>query len=96
MSGLGLQDLPRPVAPRTPVVPPRRRRLPTAVVPAGIEARPAPWGFGHSRRLVDTAGRFLDRLRVSGPGLHRGEDRLSATSVVPGTARTVSPSGARR
>ncbi|MEU8385660.1 hypothetical protein [Streptosporangium sp. NPDC048865] len=50
-------------------------RIPTVVVPTGIEAWPAPWDFGHSRRLISTAsrtaGRFLDGLRVSGPGLYR-------------------------
>ncbi|MFI7616314.1 patatin-like phospholipase family protein [Nonomuraea terrae] len=52
-------------------------RIPTVVVPTGIDSWPAPWDFGHSQRLIDTAclaaGRFLDGLRVSGPGLYRAE-----------------------
>ncbi|MFI7642859.1 patatin-like phospholipase family protein [Nonomuraea sp. NPDC049400] len=54
------------------------RQIPTVVVPTGIETWPAPWDFGHSQRLIDTAslaaGRFLDGLRVSGPGLYRAGD----------------------
>ncbi|NEC39271.1 patatin-like phospholipase family protein [Streptomyces rubrogriseus] len=54
------------------------RRLPTVVLPIGTDVWPAPRGFRHSRRLVEaasaTAGRFLDDLRVSGPGLYRAED----------------------
>lgn len=76
------------------------RRIPAVVVPTGIETWPAPWVFGRSQRLTDTtartAGRLLDRLHVSGPGLHRDEDRPSAPSVAPGTARTVPVSEARR
>ncbi|TDD03727.1 patatin-like phospholipase family protein [Nonomuraea deserti] len=53
-------------------------RIPTVVVPTGVETWPAPWDFGHSRRLITTAsgtaGRFLDGLRVSGPGLYRADD----------------------
>ncbi|MGH3392180.1 MAG: patatin-like phospholipase family protein [Actinomadura sp.] len=49
--------------------------IPTVVLPTGIEAWPAPWDFGHSQRLISTAsltaGRFLDGLRISGPGLYR-------------------------
>jgi NTE family protein len=52
--------------------------IPTVVLPTGIEAWPAPWNFGHSQRLISTAavtaGRFLDRLRISGPGLYRADD----------------------
>ncbi|GAA0583303.1 patatin-like phospholipase family protein [Kribbella sandramycini] len=52
------------------------RRLPVVVLPTGIDTWPAPWDFGHSRRLIDTAagtaGRFLDRLHIEGPGLYRG------------------------
>ncbi|MFG2316064.1 patatin-like phospholipase family protein [Streptomyces tendae] len=54
------------------------RRLPTVVLPTGTDVWPAPWDFRHSRRLIEaasaTAGRFLDDLRVSGPGLYRAED----------------------
>lgn len=53
------------------------QHIPTVVVPTGIEAWPAPWDFGHAQRLVGTAsvtaGRFLDRLRVRGPGLYRAD-----------------------
>lgn len=55
------------------------RRIPTVVLPTGIDAWPAPWDFGHSQRLISTAsraaGRFLDGLRVDGPGLYRAVDR---------------------
>ncbi|MEW2353565.1 patatin-like phospholipase family protein [Spirillospora sp. NPDC029432] len=51
------------------------RQVPTVVMPTGVDAWPAPWDFGHSQRLIDTAalaaGRFLDRLRITGPGLYR-------------------------
>lgn len=63
--------------------------IPTVVLPTGIEAWPAPWDFGHSQRLISTAsrtaGRFLDGLRISGPGLYRvdpGEASTSPVSVV--------------
>ncbi|MBF8185998.1 patatin-like phospholipase family protein [Nonomuraea sp. K274] len=50
-------------------------QIPTVVVPTGIETWPAPWDFRHSQRLIataaHTAGRFLDGLRVNGPGLYR-------------------------
>ncbi|MEO3809119.1 patatin-like phospholipase family protein [Sphaerisporangium sp. B11E5] len=50
-------------------------QIPTVVLPTGIETWPAPWDFSHSRRLIHTAsraaGRFLDGLRVDGPGLYR-------------------------
>ncbi|WP_431968264.1 patatin-like phospholipase family protein [Actinacidiphila sp. bgisy160] len=51
------------------------RHVPTVVLPTGIDAWPAPWDFGHSQRLISTAHRtaakFLDALRVRGPGLYR-------------------------
>ncbi|GEC09854.1 hypothetical protein SSP24_75090 [Streptomyces spinoverrucosus] len=74
------------------------RHIPTVVLPTGIEAWPAPWDFGHAQRLISTAsrtaGRFLDGLRISGPGLYRVDDPLAAyasrgeasTSSVPGVA----------
>ncbi|WP_394618907.1 patatin-like phospholipase family protein [Lentzea sp. JNUCC 0626] len=50
-------------------------RVPVVVVPTGVEEWPAPWDFRHSGRLITTAartaGRFLDDMRVSGPGLYR-------------------------
>jgi NTE family protein len=54
------------------------QRIPTVVVPTGIEDWPAPWDFRHSQRLISTAagtaGRFLDQLQVSGPGLYRADE----------------------
>ncbi|MEU4420864.1 patatin-like phospholipase family protein [Actinoplanes sp. NPDC024001] len=51
------------------------RDIPTVVLPTGIETWPAPWDFGHARRMIRTAsaaaGAFIDRLHVSGPGLYR-------------------------
>ena len=51
------------------------QQIPTVILPTGIETWPAPWDFRHSSRLIDTAslaaGRFLDGLRVNGPGLYR-------------------------
>nr|WP_221375061.1 patatin-like phospholipase family protein [Actinoplanes polyasparticus] len=51
------------------------RHIPTVVVPTGIEAWPAPWDLGQTRRLISTAaaaaGNFLDRLDIDGPGLYR-------------------------
>jgi NTE family protein len=65
------------------------KHIPTVVLPTGIEAWPAPWDFRHSQRLISTAsrtaGRFLDGLRISGPGLYRagpGEASTSSVSVV--------------
>ncbi|MEV4537754.1 patatin-like phospholipase family protein [Asanoa sp. NPDC049518] len=53
-------------------------QIPTVVLPTGVDAWPAPWDFDQSQRLIDTAsvtaGRFLDRLRVDGPGLYRTEE----------------------
>nr|WP_063818107.1 patatin-like phospholipase family protein [Herbidospora sakaeratensis] len=58
--------------------------IPTVVLPTGVDSWPAPWDFGHAQRLIDTAchtaGRFLDGLRVSGPGLY-GVDGPAAASV---------------
>ncbi len=51
--------------------------LPIVVLPTGVEAWPAPWDFGHAQRLINTAsvtaGHFIDRLQISGPGLYRAE-----------------------
>ncbi|MCT9078304.1 patatin-like phospholipase family protein [Streptomyces fulvoviolaceus] len=69
------------------------QHIPTVVLPTGIEAWPAPWDFGHSQRLISTAshtaGRFLDGLHISGPGLYR-VDGPSATSAGPGEPSTCS------
>ncbi|MDU8993443.1 patatin-like phospholipase family protein [Streptomyces mirabilis] len=71
------------------------QHIPTVVLPTGIEAWPAPWDFGHSQRLISTAsrtaGRFLDGLRISGPGLYRGDDP-PATPAVLHKARNTSVS----
>ncbi|MGJ6968604.1 patatin-like phospholipase family protein, partial [Streptosporangium sp. G11] len=68
------------------------QQIPTVVIPTGIETWPAPWDFGHSRRLISTAshtaGRFLDGLCVNGPGLYR-TDGPSATPAALTRARTV-------
>ncbi|MFI0447507.1 patatin-like phospholipase family protein [Actinomadura sp. 6N118] len=71
------------------------QRVPTVVLPTGVDTWPAPWDFGHSQRLIDTAylaaGRFLDRLRISGPGLYRaGGPPVPPTGL--GEARTGSVS----
>lgn len=67
------------------------KHIPTVVLPTGIEAWPAPWDFGHSQRLISTAshtaGRFLDGLHISGPGLYRVNDP-AVTSAGPGEAST--------
>jgi NTE family protein len=66
------------------------QHIPTVVLPTGIEAWPAPWDFGHSQRLISTssvtAGRFLDRLHIDGPGLYRagGQSVGASTSPSPG------------
>ncbi|MFD7407158.1 patatin-like phospholipase family protein [Streptomyces sp. NPDC059866] len=69
------------------------QHIPTVVLPTGIEAWPAPWDFGHSQRLISTAehtaGRFLDGLRISGPGLYRLHGP-SATPADPGETSTSS------
>ena len=61
------------------------RRIPTVVLPTGIDEWPAPWDFSHSERLISTAsrsaGRFLDQLRIDGPGLYRAEDRAGAVET---------------
>lgn len=73
--------------------------IPTVVLPTGIEAWPAPWDFGHSQRLIDTAsvtaGHFLDRLRIDGPGLYRVDDHPGIWAG-PVEAPTSSGSGAGR
>ncbi|MFG2077352.1 patatin-like phospholipase family protein [Nonomuraea maritima] len=55
-------------------------RIPTVVLPTGVETWPAPWDFGHSQRLIETAadaaGRFLDGLRIAGPGLYGINDGM--------------------
>ncbi|MGI3199360.1 hypothetical protein ACRJ4W_13465 [Streptomyces sp. GLT-R25] len=72
------------------------RHIPTVVLPTGIEEWPAPWDFGHSKRLISTAsrtaGRFLDGPHVRGPGLYRA-DGLPATSNGAAEASTSSASG---
>ncbi|MFC6084556.1 patatin-like phospholipase family protein [Sphaerisporangium aureirubrum] len=66
-------------------------RIPTVVLPTGVETWPAPWDFSHSQRLIHTAslaaGRFIDGLRVGGPGLYRA-DGPPAASAVPDRSRT--------
>ncbi len=61
------------------------QHIPTIVLPTGIDEWPAPWDFGHSQRLIstafDTAGSFLDGLRVNGPGLYRVNDAPLTTST---------------
>ncbi|MEV4352364.1 patatin-like phospholipase family protein [Actinoplanes sp. NPDC049596] len=58
------------------------RHVPTVVLPTGVEVWPAPWDFGQARRLIRTAaataGGFLDRLEVDGPGLYRASARVPA------------------
>ncbi|RVX41509.1 NTE family protein [Nonomuraea polychroma] len=72
------------------------QQIPTVVLPTGIDTWPSPWDFSHSRRLINTAslaaGRFLDGLRISGPGLYR-VDGAPETSAGPGKAWTASVSG---
>jgi NTE family protein len=69
--------------------------IPTVVLPTGIDTWPAPWDFGHSQRLISTAchtaGRFLDELRVSGPGLYRADGPTTPTAGPrgPSTSSTV-------
>ena len=70
-------------------------QIPTVVLPTGIEAWPAPWDFGQSERLITTAsrtaGRFLDELRITGPGLYRADDPPpTPASPVGATAAGVS------
>jgi NTE family protein len=72
------------------------RQIPTVVLPTGIDAWPAAWDFSQSQRLISTAsvtaGRFLDRLRISGPGLYRA-DEPPVTSAGPGETPTSSVAG---
>ncbi|MFE2068914.1 patatin-like phospholipase family protein [Streptomyces sp. NPDC059467] len=72
------------------------KRIPTVVLPTGIETWPAPWDFRQAQRLISTAsrtaGHFLDRLRISGPGLYR-VDGPSVSPVSPGRASASSISG---
>ncbi|WP_460070486.1 patatin-like phospholipase family protein [Streptomyces sp. YKOK-I1] len=69
------------------------QHIPTVMLPTGIEVWPAPWDFGQSQRLISTAcrtaERFLDGLRVSGPGLYRADDSLAAPTG-PGRSSTSS------
>jgi NTE family protein len=62
------------------------KRIPTVVLPTGVEEWPAPWDFSHSQRLINTAsvtaGRFLDRLHIRGAGLYRIESPTSSMSGV--------------
>ncbi|MFD5840221.1 patatin-like phospholipase family protein [Streptomyces chartreusis] len=66
------------------------RHVPTVVLPTGIETWPAPWDFGHSQRLISTAarsaGRFLDGLRIDGPGLYRLDSPLPTAAGVGGAS----------
>lgn len=60
--------------------------IPVVVLPTGVADWPAPWDFRHSGRLISTAsrtsGRFLDGLRVDGPGLYRdGASPVAAAGV---------------
>ncbi|WP_127502899.1 patatin-like phospholipase family protein [Actinoplanes solisilvae] len=63
------------------------QQLPTVVVPTGINEWPSPWDFGHAKRMIRTAsataGRFLDSLRVDGPGLYR----QGSTAMLVGAGR---------
>jgi NTE family protein len=78
------------------------QHIPTVVLPTGIENWPAPWDFGDSQRLITTAslaaGRFLDGLRISGPGLYRVDDPPATPATPAGSdkARTTSVSGVGR
>jgi NTE family protein len=71
------------------------KHIPTVVLPTGIEAWPAPWDFRQTQRLISTAsrtaGRFLDGLRISGPGLYRVDE--PSTPASPGASSTSSISG---
>ena len=73
--------------------------IPTIVLPTGIEAWPGPWDFSQSRRLISTAsvtaGRFLDDLCVTGPGLYRDVDPPEAP-FSRNQATTTFPAGAAR
>ncbi|MFB4315891.1 patatin-like phospholipase family protein [Actinomadura sp. 21ATH] len=73
------------------------RRVPTVVPPTGVDTWPAPWDFGHSQRLIDTAalaaGRFLDRLRITGPGLYRDDPAVPPARLGEARPRSVSEVG---
>ncbi|RPK32131.1 patatin-like phospholipase family protein [Streptomyces sp. ADI93-02] len=73
------------------------QRIPTIVLPTGTEDWPAPWDFGHSHRLINTAsrtaGHFIDELRISGPGLYRG-DNTTTPSARPDEPTNFTESGA--
>jgi NTE family protein len=74
------------------------QRIPTVVLPTGVDHWPAPWDLGSSRRLIATssgaARRFLDQLDVAGPGLYRTDDVASAASTGTG-ADSVAAGGIR-
>ncbi|GAA3775011.1 patatin-like phospholipase family protein [Streptomyces chiangmaiensis] len=76
------------------------QHIPTVVLPTGIDAWPSPWDFGHSQRLISTAsrtaGRFLDGLHISGPGLYRGDHPPPAAADGPGDGSTSPVSGVAR
>ena len=73
--------------------------IPTIVLPTGIEAWPGPWDFSQSRRLISTAsvtaGRFLDELWVTGPGLYRALDQPEAAFSRDQPTTTLSAGAAR-
>ncbi|NKE55459.1 patatin-like phospholipase family protein [Lentzea sp. PSKA42] len=67
-------------------------QIPVVVLPTGVEDWPAPWDFRHSGRLISTASRtsarFLDGLRISGPGLYRDDaSPATAAAFVSGVGR---------
>ncbi|MFC5801157.1 patatin-like phospholipase family protein [Streptomyces formicae] len=70
--------------------------IPTVVLPTGIDAWPSPWDFGHSQRLISTAsltaGRFLDGLRINGPGLYRVDDPPASATGPCGASASSSSS----
>ncbi|MFB4278309.1 patatin-like phospholipase family protein [Nonomuraea sp. MTCD27] len=70
------------------------RDIPTVVLPTGVESWPAPWDFRHSRRLITTAslaaGRFLDGLHISGPGLYRVDGPAGAAGGAGGDSAKAS------
>ncbi|WP_175647308.1 patatin-like phospholipase family protein [Streptomyces cyaneochromogenes] len=50
----------------------------------------SPWDFGRPQRLIGTAsrtaGRFVDGLRIDGPGLYRADGPSTPSAVTGGTA----------
>ncbi|SCG77395.1 patatin-like phospholipase family protein [Micromonospora humi] len=74
-------------------------RIPTVVLPTGVETWPAPWDFGQSQRLISTAERaaecFIERLRIGGPGLYR-EDSPARSSIEGDGKPVLSAAGAGR